>query len=53
MHELIGTAPATLTFPFSLAIGIPLYEAAAQIVFADDDAAVASAQPINSFVEER
>jgi hypothetical protein len=44
---------SVVTFPFNLAIGIPLYEAAAQIVIADDDAGVASAQPINSFVEER
>lgn len=42
-----------ITFPFNFAIGIPLYEAAARIVIADDDARVASAQSINSFVEER
>lgn len=34
-------------------IGIPLYEAAAQIVIPDDGARVASAQPFTSFREER
>jgi hypothetical protein len=42
-----------ITFPFTLVIGIPLYEAAAQIVSANDDARVASAQPIYGFLEER
>lgn len=43
-----------ITFPFNLVVGIPLYEAAAQMVIADDDAQLASAQQVNSsFLEEK
>jgi len=41
-----------ITFPFNLVVGIPLYEAAAEIVIADDDAQVASAPAVTSFEEE-
>ena len=41
-----------ITFPFNLIVGIPLYEAAAEIAIADDDSRVASAEPVPSFLEE-
>jgi hypothetical protein len=42
-----------ITFPFNLIVGIPLYEAAAEIAIVDDDSRVASVEPVPSFLEER
>jgi hypothetical protein len=43
-----------ITFPFNLVVGIPLYEAAAEIVIEHTDAEpLASAQPVSRFMEER
>jgi hypothetical protein len=41
-----------ITFPFNLVVGIPLYEAAAEIVIADSEAKVASVQQLTSSTEE-
>ena len=46
-HNLWGMLSLGITFPFNLIVGIPLYEAAAEIAMADDER-VASAQPITS-----
>ena len=56
MHSLIDTALGTLMgieLPFNLAVVIPLHEAAAEIVIADDDQQVAAVQQLASATEER